>query len=134
MNAIAFMPSYEGMASLAKPGDPDLDLDVDGITITSVVRMGHEIWVRATGGFGFWGGSDPWSAPPGSHRAEDTEMQLVAGYPHSPEVMIGLVVAVLEQWRDQATPLRLCAATDRLMTLIEHPNLWLPWPRSGAPD
>lgn len=39
---------------IAKPSDPDLDLDVDGATVTALVRMGPELLVRMTGGRGTW--------------------------------------------------------------------------------
>lgn len=112
------------------PGDPDLDLDVDGATLVSVVPMGHEVWMKLAGGFGQWGGESPWEALPGSDESDETEIQIQVGYLEPPEWLFRQLVSQLEKWRDAATPLRLCCAPGRYSTLIEDSDSWVPLPRS----
>lgn len=120
------------LSQLAKPGDPDLDIDVDGVTITSVTRMGHEIWMMARGGWGGFHATDgtEFHADPGEEVAHLTELEMLAGYPEGSPEMLDEITSRLEEWRDQATPLRVCGAPGRMFTMIEDQSRWLPFPRS----
>lgn len=124
------------MALIAKPGDPDLDLDVDGVTLVSVVMYGTEILARFEGGFGEFDATDGTRAvmEPGDPVAGVTEMNLTVGYTDPDPEWFAKVVEQLEKWRDTATPLRVCAAQGRMTTVIEDRGTWLPFPRSAPTD
>ena len=116
---------------LARAGDDDLDVDVDGVTLTGVVRAGHEVWVRGHGGFGHFEGSDElWQREPGDDDAELTDLEIVVGLPTATDAQFDSLCEILERWRDEQTPLRLCAAPGRFSTLIEDTRRWVP-PRRG---
>lgn len=42
-------------------------------------------------------------------------------------------VARLERWRDQAVPVRMCAAPGRLSLLVAENGDFVPWPRRWPP-
>lgn len=121
-------------ALVAQPGDDDLDLDIDGVTLTAVVRMGHEIWIRGVGGFGqFNSAGGGWETEPGDDECSETEVSLMVGFPTTPPENVDQYVSILETWRDRAVPLRICAAPGRLTTMIEDAGHWLPVPRGERP-
>jgi hypothetical protein len=116
----------------AEPGDPDLRLDLDGVTINSVVRADTELWVSGSGGFGFWvSGGRRAEFPPGGDD-EVTEFSMRAGFPDSPDDQIDAMYRRLCAWRDRAVPVRVCAAPGRLTTLSGDDG-WLPFPFRRPP-
>jgi hypothetical protein len=122
------------MSKIAKPGDPDLDLDIDGVTVTAVVVVGHELMVRTTGGWGTWISTDGtrFTAEPADPDSCVVEGQFNVAYPQYPKSAAEQAVH-LEAWRDTATPLRICGAPGKLTTIIENNDRWIMLPRSD-PD
>lgn len=121
------------LEKIAKPGDTDLDIDVDGITITAVVRDGADFIVRTVDGFGWWRheNGETFVAPPGDPAASVTELTMSFGWRTCAPFMDGYQ-SQLETWRDTAVPLRFCAAPGRMSLLMEDEQKWLPLPRSHA--
>lgn len=120
----------------AQPGDDDLDLDVDGITLTAVVVDKPEILVRFTGGFGTWicvGGTRATFAP-GDDEAGVQEGEIHVVLNTAEESAFELYVMALERWRDRAVPLRLTASPTRMSRLAEDEDNWLPVPRRAIPE
>jgi hypothetical protein len=123
------------LGMVAKPGDDDLTVDVDGVTITAVVvGEGHEVLIETTGGFGrFLTTSGEWyTSDPGDGDVEETELRLSLA--RMGDDTFAQYVARLEQWRDEAIPLRLCLAPGRAGTIIAARDEWLPFPSSPYPD
>lgn len=126
------MTAEAARAKLAMPGDPDLDADVHGTTITAVVAAAEtrEILVRLTGGSGRW-------VDACSGESVDittlTDGELSARLPTMPDDVWNRYVGQLERWRDQATPLRLTAAPGRVSLLIENRDTFIPLPRRADP-
>lgn len=123
-------------ALIAQPGDPDLDIDVDGVTLTAVVREGPHLLVAGSGGYGAWVGVDgePAVFAPGDESSKITELNLNGYFPNSDEEFLAEFSARLEQWRDQQVPVRICGAPGRMTTLIVDRDNWLPFPRRALPD
>ena len=117
---------------IARPGDPDLDCDLTGMTILSVVvaDASREILLFAVGGCGTWVDDttgDLVDVPCVDHaevtvRLPDMPPDVFAGY-----------VAQLERWRAAATRLRMCSAPGRATLLIENRSTFLPLPRRKDP-
>lgn len=115
---------------IAKPGDHDLDIDLDGLTVTAVVTDDRHILVRYVGGFGSWvcdDGTLAAFAPGDGGGVTEAESHLILD--HCSDDEFGVYVERLEGWRDRAVPLRLCGAPDRMFTVIEDRATWLPMPR-----
>lgn len=123
---------------VAKPGDPDLDYDLDGVTITAVIAADEprELLVRTIGGYGWWidtATGERVDFPPGDPDACVRDGEMGACMPTMPGWLWRRYVATLERWRDQATPLRIVSAPGRATLLIEGPSKFLPWPRCPDP-
>lgn len=136
------MTPEEVKARIAKPGDPDLDLDVDGLTLNAVVvGPNQQVLLWLTGGFGRFvdSRSGAWFVRlPGEPEAEIHTVQMAIGVPDMPPAAFAAYIARFTRWRDTAVPLRLCAAPGRLMTLIEDRDQFVviprrPFPSEGAP-
>jgi hypothetical protein len=116
---------------VAQPGDPDLDCDVSGLTVTAVVAQGREILARLTGGHGRWTDRDTGEQVSGVVQVV-TELQAnFAG--DMPEDLFAALIVRLERWRDRAVPLRMCAAPGRVSLLVADGGDFLPWPRRWPP-
>lgn len=112
---------------LALPGDADLDFDVSGLVVTAVVPTAEqELLVRLAGGRGRFGG-DP---DPVSNVSSDVRAYFFG----TPAEMFAAFVTRLQRWRDTRAPIRMCAAPDRLMVLIDNEGHFLPIPRHTHPD
>lgn len=110
---------------IAKPGDPDLDCDLDGLTVTSVVTTDDcELLIRLTGGAGTF--------PDGP--VHDGSADLRAWFPDTPPDLFAAFVARLQRWRDTAARMRMCAAPGRLTLLLNEAGDFVPWPRRTHPD
>lgn len=110
---------------VAKPGDPDLDFDIDGLTITSVVRDGNHILVGGRGGFGRWRNAQGiYNAAPGDTGAHLTEFTLAVGYAN--DDLADRVYNTFVDWRDRAVPLRMTGAPGKVSAIIEDADHWLP--------
>lgn len=120
---------------LAKPGDDDLDLDLDGVSVVAVVVLGREVLVRVEGGFGRFVTTDGTEAlmPPGDPRTGVEFGELVLVLEAMSEEGFAAYLARLEEWRARSVPLRLCSAPGRMTTLIEDASVWLPMPRRRIP-
>lgn len=116
----------------AQPGDSDLDIDIDGITLTAVVVDEQEILLRGEGGFGEFLSTQGERAlfRPGEADEGVEEMEAHLYFPAVPSRLFDKLVDRLEDWRDRAVPLRLCGAPGRMFTLIENEARWLPLPRA----
>lgn len=132
------LPAGAYRSAVAFPGDPDLDFDIDRLTLTAVISdtTTHEILVRGTGGHGTM--TDTATGKTITFTPDDPDTHLdettfAARFPHADTTMFNRYVAVLEQWRDAATPLHVCAAPGRQTTLIENTDNWLPFPRRSDP-
>ena len=121
---------------VAQPGDTDLDIDVDGVTVTAVVVNGRELLIRMTGGFGSWTDTTGQRAefPPGDDTVTVTEVTGTLILESADQHVFASYVSILETWRDRALPLRLCGAQGRMFSLIEDRDRWLPVPRNWPGD
>lgn len=125
-------------AQLAMPGDPDLDADVDGITITSVITVDETREILILGGDAHGRFLDANSGEmvdllPGDPVARIHTVELSARLPGMPDQPWVDYVATLHRWRDQATPLRMCSVPGRVTLLIEDRDTFLPFPRRPDP-
>lgn len=119
------------MADLvARPDDVDLDVDIDGISVTAVVLLGDDLLVRFTGGWGTVGESygPAVDVLPGEEETSLTAEALVQWSSDSPKI-ISEYVELLERWRDLGTPLHLVGAPGKMFALLEDEEQWLPLPR-----
>lgn len=116
----------EQRARLAYPGDPDLTFDLSGMLITGVIAEGRELLIHATGGVGFWYDDEGRvEFGPGAGTVEDIDFR--AGYDDTmPDEIFDGIRERLYSWRDNATPVRVCACPDRIMVVIAAPDDWLP--------
>lgn len=121
------------MKLYAEPGDPDLDFDVDGVTLVSVVVQDREILFRAEGGFGEWTNIEGERTvfEPGAEHGGVHEIEGRLWFPNAKQSMFDLVVERMERWRDNAVPLRMCGAPGKLFTLIEDNDSFLLLPRNS---
>jgi len=124
---------------LAMPGDPDLDADVDGLTVTAVrVRpASREIEVDLADGFGrFVTGPAAVVAhfPPGDPAARITAVRLAMRLPTMPDEVWGSYVGTLHRWQATATPVRMTTATGRVTLLIADRDDLLPVPSRPDPQ
>lgn len=118
----------------AWPGDDDLDCDLHDVIVTSVIADDNRgIIVGLRGGSGRFESSET-----GEMTEIDTveEMTLAAWFPHMTNASWDNVNAMLNFWRDHTSPLRVCAAPDRMTSLIQHEDDfgWLVFPRRAFPD
>jgi hypothetical protein len=120
----------------AQPGDSDLDFDVDGITLVSVLTLGREIMLQFEGGFGTWkneGDVDSFVAQPGDPTSGIAEVHVTMSWPTLPQDDFDQMLERLEEWRRAATPLRMCSAQGRLASIIEDNSKFLFIPRNDFP-
>lgn len=112
--------------------DRDLDLDVRSVRVTNVVRCGDGFVVQAVGSFPGCSVEDA----PATTRV-DIELEPSAVGPLSREAArelareLDAVVARLEQWRVDGTPLRLLAAPGKHLALVDPDGAHVPLPRSA---
>lgn len=130
------MTAQEYLAGLAQPGDGDLDLDVDGLTLSALVVSDRHVLVGFRGGYGTWVDVDGARATfaPGDPAAGVTEGQLDLFLPDASDSLFTMFVDRLQGWLDRSVPLRMCAAPGRMSTLIEDRSTFLPLPRRELPD
>jgi hypothetical protein len=124
---------------LAMPGDPDLDCDVDGLTVTAVVSVleTREVLVRMAGGFGMWVDSDtaaPVEFAPGDPDAGVETVEVRLRLPEMDARVFGEYVGLLEEWRDSAVPLHMTSAPGRCSLLFEDQDRIIPLPRRPDPE
>lgn len=114
---------------VARPGDADLDIDVDGITVRSFVRDGGDFIVVAEGGSGWWisGGKVAQVPTVG-------EVQLAFGFKMRPghEGVLDDIAGWLDRWALAGTPLRLVGARGKMAALIDRHGPALPIPRNSS--
>lgn len=120
----------------AWPGDEDLDIDIDGVTLTAVVRGDKDLLVYGGGGFGWWVCADGSRARFAADAPDTgvTDFSMVAGFPGASEETIAAYASLLEDWRDRAVPLRICGARGKAFAIIEDSDNWLALPRGPVPD
>ncbi|MEU7802740.1 hypothetical protein AB0B10_26110 [Micromonospora arborensis] len=123
---------------LAMPGDPDLDADVDGLTITDlhIDASARKLLIHLADGFGRFVDSASGNMqhfPAGLQTARVTHAEVGAWLPAMPDSTWTDFVTQLQTWRDQATPLRMCSAPGRVTLLIEVRQTFLPFPRRPEP-
>ncbi|MEV1315452.1 hypothetical protein AB0J14_05125 [Micromonospora arborensis] len=123
---------------LAMPGDPDLDADVDGLTVTRVEVDANTrtLTVALADGFGRFvdttGANQEF--PPGDPDSRVGTATVTACLPDVTEAVWAEYVTVLRRWWDTRMPVRLCAAPGRITVLIEDRNTFLLFPRKPARD
>jgi hypothetical protein len=117
---------------VALPGDPELDCDLTGIVVVSVVSLdaGQEILIRLTGGTGRWMFSDTGESV---DVANVTSADLRARFVGMPDRLWRDIVGQLECWRDAATSLWFGAAPGKASALIEDPDHYMFLPRRSDP-
>ena len=118
---------YKDEVRAACPGDDDLDCDLAGVIITSVVVDTPEVLVGFRGGQGWWINMN------GDRVGidNDAEGTIRAGFPGALREWFDTYVAELEAWRDAGEPLRLVCAPERLSTLSDAAGRIMPLPRHG---
>jgi len=106
----------------AKPGDADLDFDVDGITVTAVIRDDGGVLFRLAGGHGYYtdAAGQMRYRHPGDPTAHLRGVDILIRFPGLTPDAFAAYVARLEMWRDLGTLLRMCAAPGRTSTLGEN--------------
>lgn len=117
---------------VALPGSPDLDCDVDGLVLTAVVVEpdSQEILLHAKSGHGWWVDSNTGEIANDLDVARcDCRMR----YPDMPPPLFAEYARLLEEWRDQGTPLRMTAAPGKVTLLIDPPDRFVPLPRRPDP-
>lgn len=115
-----------GSMEFAKPGDPDLDLDLNDLTVSTYSRLGNEYIISFSGGSGKW-------IDPDTHEwvniAEVTEF--------SADVKIidpkycAMVEESLSYLAANKTPLRCLAAPGQYTTFMAGEEIALILPRSS---
>ena len=119
---------------LAKPGDPDLELDLSGVILDSVMRLGDEIVFGWHGGLGVMTSDDGVTGDSmnvGGTAAFGYKMD--PGYEH----LLDRIVARLEEWRVEGTMLRLTCAPGRYSVLASDETdrkTWVPIPNGRSHD
>lgn len=115
----------------AEPGDPDLDIDIDGVGVIGVVVLGREVLVHIAGGLGRFKSTE-------TGRMEDidevVDSELRMQIREGSETDFEALKTVLFDWQDRRVPLRIVGAPGKMFTIIEDRNRWLPFPRNPHPD
>jgi hypothetical protein len=117
---------------LAMPGDPDLDLDVHAITVTSAVAVTEtrEVLLHLRGGHGWWV-----DAATAELVATDVcDSQVSMRLPDMTGDVWTSYIGLLERWRAEGTLLRMISAPGRMSLLIENPESFIPVPRRPDPE
>lgn len=115
------------LSGIAQPLDPDLDLYVVGMLLSTVQSLDNEFIVGCYAEHGEWDNGD------GMVAVDNVEMVLTFGLSTSAVWRIKLYSDRLERWRDNLTPLTMCSAPNRLSCLMETSDCWLPIPRGAVP-
>ncbi len=100
----------------AAPGDADLDVDVDGLHLTSVLRLDHDFIVKASGGIGWWKSADGTS-----HEVQNVEdFDLFWNCVPTPgyEWISDDIDARLNRWLKEAMPFRCLGSPTKAFLLI----------------
>jgi hypothetical protein len=119
---------------VARPGDLDLDFDIEGTIIHSVIRNGNEFIITAAGGHGRWADDGH-----GSRRSEIDEVasvELCVGYAADSDLQHCLVERVAEQfdgWCAKRVPLHVVSAPAKLSLMVDPIGRELVLPRGGPP-
>lgn len=114
--------------TVASTGD-DLDCDVEGLTLTSVVREGGEFLLLANALFGRYRDNGTGEMVD-VVNVEDIRISFGLGTVDGAERVLDQLAALLTYWCDTATPLRFIAAVDRdWMRLIDPTGASVPIPR-----
>lgn len=110
----------EEAALLAVPGDPDLTFDVAGMTLTGVVYEEQTLVLYARGGYGFWIDTDGERCQfrLGDPVSEVETMSFTVDYDAEDSGWFTPAYRLLCRWRDDAVPVRMCAAPGRVSVLI----------------
>lgn len=117
--------SNEDEVLFAEPNSTDLCCDLEGMTVESVITFDDEIMIKLIGGSGLLsvdGVPCQWEAI--------TELELTGGFLDHPEnvKVVTMMTDVLEEWRSKGTKLRLLSAPEKITTLVEDSENWLPIP------
>lgn len=96
----------------ALPGDPELDLDVSGLVLVSVLRHNNEFIVTGGGGSGRWESDGEME-----DIVEIDELELTFGFAtvnpfrrRSLCKQVNALYQLLVRWNEQEIALRICAA------------------------
>jgi hypothetical protein len=120
-------------APLAWPGDDDLDVDLDNLTVLLVDAdfVDQQLTVVLSGGFGTLvaSGGHRLTIEPGDPHLRIRELGLRIPAATDPTAVFGERVARFERWRQTSTPLRLVAAPGRQTVLMEDLTGWTAIPR-----
>ncbi|MET8278366.1 hypothetical protein [Micromonospora sp. NPDC005174] len=123
------MTRHPATALLAMPGDPDLDADVDGLTVTrvGVDANTRSLTVDLVDGFGRFvdDTGTAHEAPPGDPDSRANTASITAWLPDATAADWEERVSVLRRWWEARTPVRLCRAPGRYTTLIEDRKTFL---------
>ena len=122
--------SADLVSLVAMPGQPDLDIDVDGLTVQRVHLDPNTrtITLRLADGFGRYYDTDGAAfVQPGDSTRIDSDW--VVRMPDVTGTGWNEYTATLWRWWEQQTPVRLCAAPGRYTLLIEDRSTFLPFPR-----
>lgn len=113
------------LARFAKPGDPDLDMDVHDTVVVALVRCANDVLIDCAGGHTIGaGGPEAVSAVRFTLAYPDSD---ISGH------LLDTICARLEAWRDRRTRLRVCTAPGRIATMSEHERSWVGVPHRSAP-
>lgn len=117
----------------ALPGDPNLDCDIVGILVTSVVTIGEEreLLVRLEGGAGRMVDVATGELVTVDHVAT---FDAFARFPGAPIDFWKAMVDQLERWRQGGTPLWFGAVPGKVSTLIKDQEHYVFLPRRKDPD
>jgi hypothetical protein len=127
--AVVSTDAQPGRRRFAWPGDPDLDVDLDSLTIAGVVHRGGEVTVTLGDGCGWFdvGEFVRVEIPPGStSRVGGVAVRFdPVGLPTTAEDDLALRLTRIDRWMTTRLPLRLVAAPDRAVVLMESATSWL---------
>jgi hypothetical protein len=122
----------------AHPGDPDLDIDIDNLTLFGLLILDTEVSFQLHGGVGLWSMPDESPIPAGPdpkdwlERASGT---ITVGFPPSiPAYAREWYLSRLRRWETLSTPLRMLSSPGRSSTLMEDNETWVMIPRSKDPQ
>jgi hypothetical protein len=117
---------------VALPGDEDLNLDLDGCGVSSVVVFGREVMITLERGSG-WMICDrelEEIGVDGSPQLEETTLMINAEL--WPDIAFNHVVGVLSQWNEEHALVRFTSAPGRLSVLMLDEGHWIPIGHAGV--
>ena len=126
-----WMPDVALCDRVARPRDPDLDLDMDHMSIAAVCCVGDEMIVDLMGGHGR--GRDTDDEPlifDVAGGAEGVASAKLTG--RLPEVNTEAFTMMLERfetWQEAGVLLHICSAPGRPSAVIASTHDWVPFPR-----